>query len=440
MKKVITYGTYDLLHYGHIRLLERAKALGDYLIVGVTSDAFDKSRGKLNVNQSLAERIQAVIDTGVADQVIVEEYEGQKIEDIQKYNVDIFTVGSDWEGKFDYLKKYCDVVYLSRTQGVSSTELRMSQHKFINMAVVGCGANTRKFVEEAGHVNNVKINGYFEEEPEKAELFPADVEMKKYESLEAALSSNEAVYIDSLIDKRYELIMKALDAGCHVICSSPMFLKTEEAEKAYALAAEKKLVLMESIKTLYFPAFQHLLLLVESGIIGDIKDVEVSCSQNPEKYDLNNIYENCFYEWGGIAMMPIIKILGIDVKQLSIFIEDDNKTGSFTRGIMQYDSKIGSFKVSKGYKSESSLVITGSKGYIYVPAPWWKTAYFEIRYEDLKETRKYFYEYQGEGIRYEILDFLDHIENSEYISKFTPDDTMAMTKVVEYFRSRKEQK
>ena len=106
MIKVITYGTYDLLHYGHIRLLERAKALGDYLIVGVTSDDYDKSRGKINNQQSLLERIAAVRATGIADEIIIEEYEGQKIDDIRRYGVDIFTVGSDWKGQFDYLNEF----------------------------------------------------------------------------------------------------------------------------------------------------------------------------------------------------------------------------------------------------------------------------------------------------------------------------------------------
>ena len=109
MKKVITYGTYDLLHYGHIALLKRAKALGDYLIVGVTSDSFDKGRGKLNVQQSLADRIEAVRQTGIADQIIVEEDAAQNIDDTQKYGLDVFTVGSDWVGKFDYLREYCEV-------------------------------------------------------------------------------------------------------------------------------------------------------------------------------------------------------------------------------------------------------------------------------------------------------------------------------------------
>ncbi len=124
MKKVITYGTYDLLHYGHIKLLERAKALGEYLIVGITSDAYDRTRGKINNQQSLMERIAGVEATGLADEIIVEEYEGQKIDDIRRMGVDIFTVGSDWVGRFDYLKEFCEVVYLPRAEGISSSVIR----------------------------------------------------------------------------------------------------------------------------------------------------------------------------------------------------------------------------------------------------------------------------------------------------------------------------
>ena len=129
MVKVITYGTYDLIHNGHVKLLERAKSLGDYLIVGVTADDFDKMRGKINVQQSLMERIEGVRATGLADEIIVEEYEGQKIDDIRRYDVDIFTVGSDWAGKFDYLNEYCKVVYLPRTEGISSSKVRSEQCK-----------------------------------------------------------------------------------------------------------------------------------------------------------------------------------------------------------------------------------------------------------------------------------------------------------------------
>ena len=124
MKRVITYGTFDLFHQGHYNILKRARELGDYLIVGVTSESYDIERGKLNVQDSLLKRIENVRKTGFADEIIVEEYQGQKLSDITKYNIDLLVVGSDWRGKFDYLKNYCQVVYLERTKNISSTKLR----------------------------------------------------------------------------------------------------------------------------------------------------------------------------------------------------------------------------------------------------------------------------------------------------------------------------
>ena len=149
MKKVITYGTYDLLHEGHINLLRRAKELGDYLIVGVTSDSFDRGRGKLNVCNNVLERIEAVRRTGYADEIVIEDYVGQKIDDIQRYDVDTFAIGSDWEGKFDYLKEYCEVVYLPRTEGISSTMLRDEKQRIIRVGIAGCGSIARRFVPRA---------------------------------------------------------------------------------------------------------------------------------------------------------------------------------------------------------------------------------------------------------------------------------------------------
>ena len=158
MIKVITYGTYDLLHHGHIKLLERAKALGDYLIIGVTADDFDRTRGKINIQQSLMERIEAVRALGIADEIIVEEYEGQKIDDIMRLDIDVFTVGSDWIGKFDYLNTYCKVVYLDRTQGVSSTDIR-TQNRGIRMGLVAESKIIDKLAKESTYVNGITVTG-----------------------------------------------------------------------------------------------------------------------------------------------------------------------------------------------------------------------------------------------------------------------------------------
>ena len=162
MKKVITYGTYDLLHQGHLNLLRRAKELGDHLIVGVTNDNFDRERGKLNVRNNVLERVEAVRATGYADEIIIEDYVGQKIDDIQKYGVDVFAIGSDWEGKFDYLKEFCEVVYLPRTEGISSTKLRDESSQYVKFGMIGLGRIARRFIKEAEFVSGVKISAVFD--------------------------------------------------------------------------------------------------------------------------------------------------------------------------------------------------------------------------------------------------------------------------------------
>ena len=214
MIKVITYGTFDLLHYGHIRLLERAKALGDYLIVGVTADDFDKVRGKINVQRSLMERVEAVRATGIADEIVIEEYEGQKIDDIKRYDIDIFTVGSDWVGYFDYLKEYCEVIYIDRTQGVSSSKLR-SEKRELRIGLVGESTVLGKVAKECQYVNGVKVIGICSMRLEAMEF---EKEIYTTESYERLLDLTDAVYLVSHPTKHYEQIKKALEFGKHEIC------------------------------------------------------------------------------------------------------------------------------------------------------------------------------------------------------------------------------
>ena len=128
MKRVITYGTYDLLHWGHIRLLQRAKALGDYLIVGLSSDAFNAGKGK-QAYHPYEERKAMLEAIRYVDLVIPENTWEQKIHDIQEFHVDTFVMGDDWEGKFDELKEYCEVVYLPRTAGISTTKIKEDLEK-----------------------------------------------------------------------------------------------------------------------------------------------------------------------------------------------------------------------------------------------------------------------------------------------------------------------
>ena len=123
MKKVITYGTYDLLHVGHINLLRRARALGDYLIVVVSSDEFNAIKGK-KAYYSFEDRKKILEAIRYVDEVLPEYTWEQKIDDVVKNNVDVFVMGDDWTGKFDFLKEYCEVVYLPRTEGISTSKIK----------------------------------------------------------------------------------------------------------------------------------------------------------------------------------------------------------------------------------------------------------------------------------------------------------------------------
>ncbi len=437
MKKVITYGTYDLLHHGHVALLKRAKALGDYLIVGVTADGYDKERGKLNVSQSLAERIENVRNTGIADQIIVEEYEGQKISDIQKYDVDIFTVGSDWVGKFDYLGEYCQVVYLPRTRGISSTELRAEGNPPLRLGILGVNSVAERLWSEAKVVSGMEIAAVYDPDPQKVNKFcRGKSSVERCEQVQDIYTGSDVVYITTPINEHYNQIMAALDAGCHVICNPPMFLTLKEAEKCYKKADKKGLVLFEGLKTLYFPAFEHLLLLVKSGRIGAVKDIDVSCSQIPEHMEqvVKNKYLGSLYDWGATALLPIIKIFESECldSQLIDFTKDD--FSYFTRGLLRYQNSTASIRVGKGMKVEGELIITGTKGYLYVPAPWWKPEYFEIRSEDLRNVKKYFYTYEGDGLRYLMYHFL-HVLNAPDRRSFlhTREEVLRATAILEKF-------
>lgn len=129
MKRVITYGTFDLLHYGHINLLRRAKSLGDYLIVALSTDDFNKNMKNKICYFSYEQRKQLLEAIRYVDLVIPEENWEQKVSDVKEYHVDTFVIGDDWEGKFDFLKEHCEVVYLPRTPEISTTQIKQELKK-----------------------------------------------------------------------------------------------------------------------------------------------------------------------------------------------------------------------------------------------------------------------------------------------------------------------
>lgn len=435
MIKVITYGTYDLLHNGHLRLLERAKAMGDYLIVGVTSDNYDRNRGKINVKQSLTERIEGVKKTGLADEIIVEEYEGQKIDDIQKYDVSIFTVGSDWKGHFDYLKEYCSVVYLPRTDGVSSSEIRAENRK-INLGLLGGFEENvlNKYYQESTLVNGISVTTLF-----NSSRF-ADATIEDYDDF---LDDCDSVYILSHPERHYKEIKHALEKGKHVLCEAPIALNRKDCEELFSIATKNNVILMEAIKTAYSNAYNRLILLVKTGLIGKVVSIDSTCTsmQVLDNRQVENSW-NSICAWGPTALLPIFQLLNgpYELQIHSLFANEALKYDSFTKIDFSFPSSTASIKVGKGVKSEGELIISGTKGYVYVPAPWWKTDYFELRFEDSNNNRRYFYPLEGEGIRHQLLAFSKAIEEGWKASDSKRDISLKISSVMEDFYSEKNMK
>ena len=443
MKKVITYGTYDLLHQGHINLLKRAKALGDYLIVGVTNDNFDRERGKLNVRNNVLERVEAVKATGLADKIIIEDYVGQKIDDIQKYDVDIFAIGSDWVGKFDYLNEFCQVVYLPRTEGISSTMLRAESQTVVRIGIVGCGRIAARFVPESSCVSGVCITGVFDVNQVTAEKFVTAHNIPVcFNTYEELLENVDAVYVATPHLLHYSLVKLALLAGKHVLCETPMVLNADEAKELYEIAESKSVILMEANKTAHCPAFNHLIAMVKSGVIGEVVDVEASLSKvwgdkTLREFDPDQA-GGSMYELGSYPLLPIIKLLGTGYKNLNLYSRMENGVDIYTKGIFRYDKAVCSFKVGLGVKTEGNLVISGTKGYALVSSPWWLTDYFELRYENQNENKKFFYKWDGAGLRYEIQEFVSCIVNKRFSSaRLRRRESICMANVMQQFAEQK---
>ena len=442
MVKVITYGTFDLFHEGHYRLLQRAKALGDYLIVGVTTESFDKARGKLGVIDSLMTRIENVRKTGFADEIIIEESVGQKFSDIKKYNIDIFTVGSDWVGKFDHLNDYCKVVYLERTKNISSTMLREQKRHIQRIGIIGTGRIANRFFIEARAVSGVNVQSVYNPHPDSVAKFAEKWSINAYSDLEKFFADVDVVYIASPHQTHYEYIKSALNHDKHVLCEKPMVLKKSEAEEVFKIAKDKKLILMEGIKTAYCPGFHKLLGVAHSGKIGSIRNVEACFTklENPENRELKDEkFGGSFFELGSYIMLPIFKLFGENYTELKFdTINGENGLDIFTRASFKFPTGIATATCGLGVKSEGRLLIAGTKGYILVTAPWWKTTYFEVHYENPNEIEKYSETFLGDGLRYEINDFLLQLTSPGVNDfKLTRNESISMAAAMEQFFSEK---
>lgn len=426
MKTVITYGTYDLFHTGHYNILKRAKDRGDYLIVGVTSDNYDKTRGKLNVKQSLSERIENVKKTGLADKIIVEEYMGQKIEDIIKYNVDEFVLGSDWLGKFDYLKEYCKVTYLERTKGVSSTQLRENEYGITYLGFVGDSSRANSIILESKYVSGLEFTSIYNSDIEKAKkIFEENQLLYCTDNYEQFISKVDGIYV-SKIENAFNHIKIALENKKNVMIERPLNITKEEMQKLYEIAKKNNVVIFEGISTAYCPGFSRLSLMMKSGMIGKIKSIDITYTNiEKEESDVENYIT--------YPLMAISKIIGNNYKDVFFYNIKEKNRNHYSKIFLQYDNAIATAQISSNMNIKNEMTIVGTNGYVIVREPWWKTETFEI-YTDEKNKR-YCFEFDDEGLRYELSNFLNTINTNENYQKVFEEDSIFISDILEKYRN-----
>ena len=199
---------------------------------------------------------------------------------------------------------------------------------------------------------------------------------------------------------------------------------------------------MDGIKTAYSTAYNRLLLLVKSGKIGKVVSIDATCTSLKDMqngYDLDNKW-NSISAWGPTALLPIFQILGVNYRKKSIlthYADSSKNFDAFTKIEFIYEDAVASIKVAKLAKAEGNLIITGTKGYVYVPAPWWKTDYFELRYEDQNKNKKFFYKWDGAGLRYEIQEFASCIYNHRFsTARLRRRESIVMAKIMQQFTER----
>ena len=446
-KTIITYGTYDMLHVGHMNILKRAKELGDYLIVGVTDENYDRSRGKLNVIESTSKRVKAVEALDFVDKVIVEKHKKQKAEDMVKYDVDIFAIGDDWVGAFDYLNEYTLVEYLPRTAGISSTKLRKENFDTIKLGVVGLGRDTQAFIDESEYVSSIKVTRIYAEDFLEVKQFTKNNKTIKYghDNYDDFLDTNiQAVYIDTALERHYTLIKKALESGKHVLCENPLAIDKDELKELLSIAKKEKKVLLSALKTAFFPAFNQLLKELDKGIIGEVKEVRATRTSLYREKDYSDefIAQGATNILSGATSLLVNKVLG---KRKSITFFDQEENGYDISNLIVTTHKggaVGISRVATGIKSEGDAVISGTKGYVYIPAPWWLTKKFFVRFEDTHKSYTFNYELEGCGLRYMIAEFASLMQRGNRKSKMlTPKDIVSINRVlIEYVESKKNKK
>ena len=316
--------------------------------------------------------------------------------------------------------------------------LRAETQENFRIGIVGSGRMAHRFIPESKVVNGAQISAVMNPDIDKANSFAESYDLTAYSDYGSFLHDVDLVYVASPHLTHYDYVKQALIAGKHVLCEIPWVLHKEQAVELYRLAEERNLVLLEASKTAFCPAFGHIVTLVKSGIIGDVVDVKASLSKMvpPPTRELDATQAGgAMTEHSPLTLLAIIKLLGTDWVDVNFHSRKENGVDIYTKGVINYPHATASFTLGIGVKTEGNLVISGTRGYVYVPAPWWLTDYFEVRYEDQSKNKKYFYSYDGDGLRYEIQEFISMIVNHRLSSyRLRRRESIAIAEIIETYR------
>ncbi|MDR1833871.1 MAG: Gfo/Idh/MocA family oxidoreductase [Propionibacteriaceae bacterium] len=325
---------------------------------------------------------------------------------------------------------------------MSSTELR-NAGGVLKVGVVGSGRIAARFVAEARFVSGVSIEAVCSRSLESAQRFAAKLELETaVADFDELLQSVQAIYIASPHGTHYDYAKRAIKVGVHVLCEKPMTLTKAQTVELFELARERKVVLLEAVKTAFSPGFQRMVAVARMGFIGRIRSVDatftklVDSGRELQAPDGGSISELATY-----PLLAAVKLIGTDFTDVHTLSLRPSAGGVelFSRIDIKYPHAIASARSGIGVKAEGDLVVAGEHGYIYVPAPWWKTEYFEMRFEDSQDNKRYYYKFDGDGLRYELAEFAYMIRNGVLESfKLRQEESIAMADILERARANPE--
>ncbi len=305
----------------------------------------------------------------------------------------------------------------------------------IRVGIIGTGRIANRFVPEAACVAEVQVVSVYNPHESSAKAFGEKHGVEAFSDLDAFFASVDAVYVASPHETHVSYTKQALNAGKHVLCEKPMAFSEKEAKELFDLARGKGLVLMEGLKTAYAPGFAKILELVNSGCIGEVKYIEACFTKLIDEGGrefADTGFGGSFTELGNYVLLPALSIFGTDYTDVSFdSIRNEKGLDTFTRATITYGTeRFASVICGLGVKSEGRLMISGTKGYILVEAPWWKPQHISVHYEDPTKVDAYECEFLGDGLRYELEKFVNRIDNGVIEENYC---AIALASIMEMF-------